>query len=283
MSNGIEQGRKELDARAQSVGLVLPETTSATSRHALLRVAIEGFLDDVPAEELSDEVRVAMMDTDYFPPHYESYRFQFNMKGVDFTQSPYVPIDPIKLGKEIYRMNAPKMWEGLLGKAFDRDPNHRLRFTAAFPQKPPGMLLPDTADVIANNNAHFFAAHTTYLAFGAAYGPAYSDIAILRMVDGTTPFGGYEAGLEVARNYTSPAADPAELIERLRDVFPQEPLRGNGAKGVRILKGTRSFSRTHKDLGVISCPGTDITSRIYLEYGKLLNDPEYQAKFTEAL
>jgi hypothetical protein len=61
-------------------------------------------------------------------------------------------------------------------------------------------------------------------------------------------------------------------------------VRGNGAKAVGVLKRHKSFITSAAE-GVmqVSCPAPDLTSMIYLEYGKLLNDPQYQSKLQSEL
>jgi len=89
----------------------------------------------------------------------------------------------------------------------------------------------------------------------------------------TTPF--YKAGLVAAERFGRKASGPEEVIERLQELFPDQPATWHEIPALQIAKQTDAFVRKTPE-NILTCPAVDMTGALFKAYGKLLRNPDYQ-------
>jgi hypothetical protein len=113
----------------------------------------------------------------------------------------------------------------------------------------------------------------------AIYGPDYPNVvpAEAKVASDGTPARRYLAVLEASKDFTTPATDATEVVERLRQLFPANPT-ATDKSAWNALRETQAFIGIRQN-----CTAPGLTRIIFEAYGRKLNEVPYQQKLIRAL
>ncbi len=186
------------------------------------------------------------------------------------------------LTHELLQMQHPALWLKLFRKTRKResggaiDAKLKEAFPASVRQVP---LLDIAAEKLATQNLRIFGQTVLELGLSAVYGPNFPK-AIPESAkyarDGSIARR-YEAVLEASKPFEAPASSAQEVVTRLQQLFPPNPI-SVPTSALNAIRGKRAF-----DGPVHLCPAPGLTRMLFDEYGKKLLQVPYQQRLVRSL